>query len=249
MGQAESTSLESKRRGKKRLSEEFASVAVAEPAVWTSVEYEHRQKQETASMMNAFARERWERRKAHFECTHSCDGCRKPIDVPVRYHCSECSNYDLCASCFETTEHSHPGFLPGHTFARETLTAGDAHDTLMFDPLIVGNVIKTIQYCFDAFSDRRCFGYRIRDGQPVWVKFRTVKSIVHDAARALHELHRELCRDGGAAMETKIPDVLTASQVVRDMPDFDPVAIIGTNRATWFYADFAACIAGQPTVP
>jgi hypothetical protein len=236
-------------KGRRRLSaDELLAEQVIDKGLWKE-EISVKVINEARTQMDEFARQRYEERLKKWVPRHSCDKCANVIDVPVRYHCSECRNYDLCAACYDTTDHSHEGLLPGHCFARETLTSADVHDTLVFDPSLSGNIQAMMHFVMDSYEDRRCFGYRRKDGDPVWVKFRTAKQMTLDAARALHEFHRLLCGDAAATGSTKIPDLLTHSQVVRDMPEIQPVCLIGTNRATWFYADFAACLAGQPTVP
>ena len=235
-------------KGKRRSSaDEVLAEQVVDAGLWRSVDANVIE--EAKKVMSDFSRQRYEQRKLKWEPRHSCDECAKLIEVPTRYHCSECSNYDLCAACFDTTKHAHDGLLPGHSFARELQTPADVHDTLTQDESVSGDMPAMLLHVLDAFEDRRCFGYRRKDGEAVWVKYRAVKQIVQDAARALHEFHRLLCGEAASVGSTKIPDLLTRSQVVRDMPEIQPVCVIGTNRASWFCADFAACLAGQPTVP
>jgi len=38
----------------------------------------------------------------------SCDICKVTPIVGIRYHCSVCSDYDLCANCEEKVGHNHP---------------------------------------------------------------------------------------------------------------------------------------------
>merc|ERR1712054_220358 len=40
--------------------------------------------------------------------THSCDNCRNVITSPLRYHCKECENFDLCAQCIIDIGKDHP---------------------------------------------------------------------------------------------------------------------------------------------
>ena len=40
--------------------------------------------------------------------THSCDNCRNVITSSIRYHCTTCANYDLCAECNIKMGEQHP---------------------------------------------------------------------------------------------------------------------------------------------
>lgn len=50
-----------------------------------------------------------ERPKGKFVTHHyiRCDGCDKYPLVGPRYHCMECDNFDLCASCFDNSQIQH----------------------------------------------------------------------------------------------------------------------------------------------
>jgi hypothetical protein len=58
--------------------------------------------------------------------THDCVGCDNCDEVPIvgnRYKCAECSDFDLCESCYEdSSEHDHHAFVryrtPAHAAAR-----------------------------------------------------------------------------------------------------------------------------------
>jgi hypothetical protein len=39
-----------------------------------------------------------------------CDGCQQPVEEEERFHCTECTDFDLCAVCFQEqlNQHKHP---------------------------------------------------------------------------------------------------------------------------------------------
>lgn len=78
------------------------------------------------------------------------------------------------------------------------------------------------------------------------LQFRTVRHNVEDCARALFEFRRILCDD---LATPSIPELLTRSQIVHNMPEVQVVTVIGTNRPEWFFVDFACGLAGFSTSP
>jgi len=52
-----------------------------------------------------------------------CDGCEADVSQESRHRCTECADYDLCASCYTKKDELHPP----HTFDRVTGDLGSGH--------------------------------------------------------------------------------------------------------------------------
>ncbi len=164
-----------------------------------SVREEDEKPNKEPELMDAFfflRKEGHERAKLENRATHSCDVCRRVIEEKHRFHCSECTNFDVCAACFASSEfrHKHDALA----FAREVTTPQRVMDMYEFEDGVKGNLSSMLNLACESFEDRRCFGVRSRSGDAVWIKYRTVKNKIYDTARALTEYRRLLCKNGQA---------------------------------------------------
>lgn len=202
-----------------------------------------------------FAEQRWRERQSSFEATHSCDECRVLIEQPTcavtlgsatwtavpRYHCTDCSNYDVCVACYPKRLHD-----PTHAFSLDYFVPREVGQAVQGDPALRTNLAASQLAILHAFADRRCLGWRTRQGAPRWIKYRTVSVMVANAARALALFSAD---HSGAAASLGSRTDLTRSQVVTQTAAVRTAAIVGPNCPEWIMADWACALRELPVCP
>eukprot|EP00743_Colponemidia_sp_Colp-15_P011585 GILK01012966.1.p1 GENE.GILK01012966.1~~GILK01012966.1.p1 ORF type:complete len:1385 (-),score=216.44 GILK01012966.1:15-4169(-) len=151
-----------------------------------------------------------------------CNGCSTPLneDSP-RYHCSECTDFDFCESCFNQAGRVHEGHL-----MYPTGDGGAIRDRCRRQH---GGIAFMMQEAFKSYAHRPCIGLRSIDqsGAPVYT-FQTYKYLYHrtiDFARGLKRLF-----NGQDLVDCRI-------------------ALCAVNRLEWVICDFALAFLGAVSIP
>ncbi|KAJ5070375.1 fatty acid coa synthetase family [Anaeramoeba ignava] len=150
-----------------------------------------------------------------------CDLCRKEIEEgQLRYHCSECENFDLCPECFKKTGHNH-------------IMYKDRYHDYTHQENIILRAKKSLSNCyvaiFQEYSTRQCFGIFNKKGNLSWISFREVFFRILTTV----SLFQKLC---GESLPSESSENVF-------------VVICGRSCLQWYISDFACVLLGLSTVP
>ncbi|KAJ6239220.1 fatty acid coa synthetase family [Anaeramoeba flamelloides] len=153
-----------------------------------------------------------------------CDFCFKEIkEEKTRYHCMECSNFDLCTECFYTKSHEHPLYqdkLHDYSHQQKLLQESGSDISVIYD------------HMFEEYHPRPCFG-----------KFNSNSTSLH--FNTYCEAHYKIYLIAQLLIDRITEDVKLTLRA--NKPNF--IAISSKNRLEWFLTDYACVILGISTIP
>jgi fatty acid CoA ligase FadD9 len=190
------------------------------------------------------------------QLSYGCDRCGKPCDL-ARHHCMECSDYDLCPSCFVDAGRRCD---EGHDFfASETCSFTEVRSTAIRR---AGHGIGSmLQASMRRWPDRPCVGVkddRTLDGGPLpttdgrGYRYMRYRELHKRAMVLLRGLHDALFANSGEGEADAGFDVEEArAQYHLEPADAEPMraAILFPNSADWVVADVALALGGFNSVP
>jgi hypothetical protein len=126
--------------------------------------------------------------------------CTSWLDLQVivdhkRYHCSECTNYDCCAVCFEKSAHAdHYMYLENQTPQEKSDEVSNWRQSLLISQIKkCPTVCDVFRKAFSIYAHRPCLGYRaVVDGQLsktfTWLSYETIGERVSKFGYGLRSL-------------------------------------------------------------